>query len=298
MSMRSPTSDARLLAGRTAIVTGGASGIGQATVLRFAAHGAAVVAADLNAVSGETLLDIAEKHGVADRVRFVECDISVEQAVSDLADSAVAETGRLDVMFNNAGVGGAFGHLCDVTGDDWDYTFAVNCRGVFLGVKHAARVMRSTGRGGSIINTASIAALSGDSGPMAYSAAKAAVVNLTQSSAVSLAADAIRVNCICPGSIMTPLLGRDHGTEFATGLLDRAQPWPHLGRPEHVANVALFLASELSEFVTGTSIVIDGGASAAGPRINRLLAPLMSAPPGASGVARGSTGQSPTIRRR
>ena len=134
-------------------------------------------------------------------------------------------------LFNNAGVGGAIGPLTETTTEDWDYTFDVLARGVFLGIKHGARIMKEQGRGGSIINTASIAGLSGDGGPLVYSAAKAAVISVSKSAAVELARDRIRVNAICPGFIATPLAsaaGRDADSvknDFAKG-----QPWPDYGR--------------------------------------------------------------------
>ncbi len=135
-------------------------------------------------------------------------DVSIEPDVEALVALAVESFGRLDVMFNNAGIGGAFGPITELEVDDWDATFAVNTRSVFLGIKYAARVMIAQGDGGSIINTASVAGLSGGGGPQAYSAAKAAVINLTQSAAVELAPHRIRVNAICPGAVYTDLLHR------------------------------------------------------------------------------------------
>ena len=195
-----------VLSDRVAVITGGASGIGRATVLRFLDEGAKVVVGDFNAENGQALVD---EVGDPDRLRFVRTDVAEEAEVEALIGAAVETFGGLDVLFNNAGVGGAFGPLTEISVDDWDRTFAVLVRSVFIGTKHAARVMIEQGRGGSIINTASVAGLGGGGGPLAYSAAKAAVINLTYCSAVELARHRIRVNAICPGLIHTPLaLGR------------------------------------------------------------------------------------------
>lgn len=283
------------LAGKVAVVTGGASGLGLATVLRFCAEEARVVAVDLNAESGKAMLAAADEAGVSDAVRFVVADVSDEDDVAGAVGTAVEEFGGLDVMVNNAGVGGAFGPISEIEVEDWDYTFAVLVRGVFLGIKHAARVM-SRQAGGSIINIASVAGLSGGAGPQAYSSAKAAVINLSRSIAVELAASRIRVNAICPGVILTPLLhqGRE---ERMRELLPSVQPWPDHGRPEHIAGTALFLASEDSEFLTGQAISVDGGLTALGPDLgNRLRTRPGDA--GLVGVNRGQTGVRSQVRRR
>jgi NAD(P)-dependent dehydrogenase (short-subunit alcohol dehydrogenase family) len=151
--------------------------------------------------------------------------VAEEDDVIAMLDHAVERFGHLDIVFNNAGVGGAIGPLTETSTEDWDYTFDVLAKGVFLGIKHAARILRRQGGGGSIINTASIAGLSGDGGPLVYSAAKAAVVNLTMSAAVELAPDLIRVNAICPGFIATPLA--DNGDPEGTRVVfAKSQPWP------------------------------------------------------------------------
>ena len=173
-----------VLTDRVAVITGGASGIGKATVLRFLAEGAKVVVGDFNAENGQALVD---EVGDPDRLLFIRTDVAEEAEVEALIRAAVESFGGLDVLFNNAGVGGAFGPLTEISVEDWDRTFAVLVRSVFPGTKHAARVMIEQGRGGSIINTASVAGLGGGGGPLAYSAAKAAVINLTYGSAVELA---------------------------------------------------------------------------------------------------------------
>ena len=283
------------LTGRVAVITGGASGLGRATALRFLDEGAMVVIADLNADNGRAVVDEAASVGYRDELRFVRADVAKEADVAGLVATAVESYGQLDVMFNNAGIGGAFGAITELDVDDWDETFAVLVRGVFLGCKHAARQMRAQGWGGSIVNTASIAGLSGGAGPLAYSAAKAAVVNLTRAAALELAADRIRVNAICPGAIDTPLLaqGRRKVTEDEPRL--RFQPWPDHGRADDIAGAALFLAGDDSHFITGEAIVVDGGLSAAGPSASGMS---RTAPAGFVGMNRGTTGLPASVRSR
>tara|TARA_S200000501_G_scaffold338023_1_gene344559 strand:- start:181 stop:828 length:648 start_codon:yes stop_codon:yes gene_type:complete len=211
-------------------------------------------------------------------------------------NEALSRFGHLDVVFNNAGVGGAIGPLTEISTEAWDYTFDVLAKGVFLGIKHAARIMIEQGTGGSIINTASIAALNGDSAPLVYSAAKAAVLNLTKSTAIDLAPHRIRVNSVCPGFIVTPLA--DGGrTEETIERAKTTQPWPEHGRPEHVAGTALFLASDDAEFVTGEGIVVDGGLTAAGPEMSKRFPKTQGRAPRVAGINRGTTGAPSDIRR-
>jgi len=282
------------LDGKVAVITGGANGIGRATVLRFLAEGARVVAADLNETTAKEMLDLATRAGQASRVRFIRTDVTDEAQVETAIALAVSEFGRLDCVFNNAGVAGAFGPITHVSADDWDYTFAVLVRGVFFGIKYGARVMKAQGDGGSIVNTASIAGLSGGDGPQAYSAAKAAVINLSRAVAVELAPAKIRVNAICPGAILTPLLHRG-SPEALAPILEKAQPWPEAGQGEHIAGVALFLASDDARFVTGAAVVADGGLTAQGGNAIRALA-QGDAMMLAVGVDRGTTGVDGTAK--
>jgi NAD(P)-dependent dehydrogenase (short-subunit alcohol dehydrogenase family) len=183
--------------------------------------------------------------------------------------------------------------------DDWDFTFAVLVRGVFLGIKHGARAMKATGLGGSIINTASVAGLSGGAGPAAYSASKAAVINLTRAAALELAEHRIRVNAICPGGILTPLLHRGN-PEPVKRRLDSLQPWPEAGTGENIAGAALFLASDDAAFVTGESLVVDGGLTAMGPALPRRMRPEPEEAMAQFqfvGVDKGTTGEPPVIRK-
>ena len=283
---------------RVAVITGGASGMGKASVLRFLEEGAKVVIADFNGASGAETLAEAAARGHGARVRFVKTDVAREPDVEAMIRCAVNEFGGLDVIFNNAGVGGAIGPLTETSVEDWDYTFGVLVRGVFLGIKHAARVMRSQGRGGSIINTASIAGLSGDAGPFAYSAAKAAVINMSMGAAVELAADRIRVNAICPGFIATPLAATGGSMEELQSRFATAQPWPEYGSGDHIAGAALFLASDDSTFVTGEKIVVDGGLTAAGPELSRKFPRTSGRNSRYSGITKGTTGEAPELRKR
>lgn len=245
-------------------MTGGGSGIGRASVLRFAAEGARVVIADIHEENAQQTLQLARSNGTADGVIVQRCDVSVEADVQATVERALTDFGQLDCMFNNAGLVGAVGPIVSTSVESWDRTFGVLVRGVFLGIKHAAPAMR--GRGGTIINTASIAGFNAGAGPTAYSACKSAVIGLTRSAAVELAPDKIRVNALCPGLILSPMLERGQSTPLES-LLSAAQPWPEAGLPEHIADVALFLASDESRFVSGEALVADGGILARGPGV-------------------------------
>jgi len=281
------------LEGRVAVITGGASGMGLATVNRYLKEGAKVVVADLNEENGARLnTDLGAGE---DRLRFIRTDVAEEKDVSAMIDLATSAFGRLDVVFNNAGLGGAIGPITEVEVEHWDYTFAVLTRGVFLGIKYGARVMIDQGEGGSIINTASVAGLRGGSGPTAYSAAKSAVVSLTANAALELAEHNIRVNAICPGLIFTPLAHRGHIEEMEK-TMRRTQPWPKRGEGEHIAGAALYLASDDSAFVTGEAHAVDGGYMAAGSLAQGAAYGGTSATH--VGVTYGTTGKPPEVKRR
>jgi len=251
------------LDGKVAVITGAASGMGRATAVRFAGEGAALVIADLNQEGGEAVVRDCRENG--GRAVYQRTDVSGETDIKAAVDRAEREFGRVDVIYNNAGIGGAVGPIDKIEVDAWDRTQSVLLRAVFLGIKHAVPAMRKVG-GGSIISTASIAGLQGYAGIHAYSAAKAGVVNLTRSAATELAKDRIRVNCICPGGILTPLIYNTFpgGEKAAAEFLAKGQPLPREGRPEDIANMALFLASDESEWITGAAMVVDGGYTAAG----------------------------------
>ena len=254
------------LDGKVALITGAASGIGAATAQRFCREGAAVVVADLNDAGARAVVEACVEAG--GRATYQRTDVSLEADVAAAIARAVDTYGRLDVVFNNAGLGGALGPIEATAVEDWDRTQAVLLRGVFLGMKHAIPRLRAGG-GGSIISTASVAGVRGGAGPHAYSAAKAAVINLTRSVALEVAKDNIRVNCICPGGIHTPLLGSRFpgGDEMLAQMLTMIQPLPRAGTPDDIAAMALYLASDEARFVTGAAMVVDGGFTAGGSLI-------------------------------
>jgi NAD(P)-dependent dehydrogenase (short-subunit alcohol dehydrogenase family) len=242
------------LEGKVALITGGGSGIGRATALLFATEGARVMIADLNEETARRAVnEIEDKGGQA---AFVRADTSSEDDIQAAIKATVNTFGRLDIMFNNAGIGGR-----DLEGrEQWDRVIAVNLSGVYYGCKYAAEEMLRTG-GGSIINTASIAGLTGGySAP--YTAAKHGVVGLTREFALQYANQNIRVNCVCPGPIRTEMTRPMWEDE------ERRQDWPNRvpmgrwGEPEEIARAVLFLASEDASYVTGTHIIVDGGYTA------------------------------------
>ena len=252
------------LQGKVAVITGAASGLGRASAIRFAAEGAAVVVADLNSQGAELVVsEIAATRG---RAVYQRADVTAEREIKSLIDRAVREYGRLDITYNNAGVIGATGSIESTTEAEWDKTFAILTKAVFFGIKYSAAAMRAAG-GGSIISTASIAGLSGSFRLHAYSAAKAAVINLTRTAAIELGGDKIRVNCICPGVISTPLVhgGIPGGKEALDPLLGKAQPLQRAGQAEDIANMAMFLASDEANWITGAAMVVDGGFTAGTP---------------------------------
>lgn len=253
------------LVDKVSVITGGAGGIGFAAVEHFLREGAKVVLADLNEATGRGRVENIVARGWGDRIRFCRCDVSDEAQVMRMIRFTVEEFGRIDCIFNNAGVGGAYGPITHTRVADWDRTLAIILRGTFLCVKHAARAMIKQNTGGNIVNNASIVARVGDSGGAAYSAAKAGVVNLTETAAIQLAPYGIRVNSVSPGTIITPLLHRGQSAEDLCQAAIEHQPWPEVDTGEHVAALAAFLASDDSRFITAEDVVVDGGAGAAGP---------------------------------
>ena len=240
------------LTGKVAVVTGAGSGMGRASALLFAEEGAKVVCAD---VSGHEKAAAAEigKDAIA-----VHADVSQADDVKGMFAAAVDAFGRLDVVFNNAGIDSPH-HPLDQTDDDlFDRLVAVNLRGVFFGIKYAVPGLRAAG-GGSIISTSSAMGLVGRKGLAAYGATKGGVVALTKSAALDLAADNIRVNCICPGMIYTGLAGAP--ADNSTLPPDRKMPVPmaRYGSPREIATAAVFLASDDSSYMTGVALPVDGG---------------------------------------
>jgi NAD(P)-dependent dehydrogenase (short-subunit alcohol dehydrogenase family) len=250
------------LDGKTALITGGCSGIGLGAVERFVAEGARVVAADVQDEKGAML-----RKRFPDRVRYIHCDVTAEADIAAACALAAEAFDGLDVLFNNAGHAGMPGGVEAMTGEGWDQVFALLVRGPALGMKHALPLMLKRD-GGSIINTASIAGLQAGWGPLAYSTAKAAVIHMSRCAAAELSPKKIRVNAICPGLIATSIFGtamgmaRDAADQMAALVAQNAavaQPIPKSGLPEDIAAAALYLASDESRFVTGAHLVVDGG---------------------------------------
>jgi NAD(P)-dependent dehydrogenase (short-subunit alcohol dehydrogenase family) len=248
------------LEGKVCVITGGCSGIGLGAVKRFAAEGAKVLVGDVDEASGAAL-----EARYAGEVAFRACDVTRETDLAQLMDAAADRYGGLDVLFNNAGAGGAPETLAEMTGEAWDRTEALLLRSVALGMRYAIPHMRRRGRG-SIINTASIAGMQAGAGPIAYSTMKAAVIHLTRLAAAELGRDRIRVNAICPGLILTNIFTPGVPADFAEMVkaqmrqsAPEAQPIPKAGEPADIAAAALFFASDESEFVTGVHMLVDGG---------------------------------------
>ena len=247
------------LDGRVAAITGASSGIGRAAAERFAEEGAKVAIGDIQDDAGQAL---AESLGGA--AIYVHCDVTSEDDVSGLVDAAVAEFGQLDVMYNNAGIVGAVGPVDTTPADEWHASIDVLLHGVFYGVKHAARVMKPR-MTGSIISMSSTAGVMGGLGPHAYAAAKHAVVGLTKNAAAELCRFGIRVNCIAPASMATPMVAFAHTgdhTNMDGALAELTASSPLIGRPglaTDVANAALWLASDESGYTSGHTLATDAG---------------------------------------
>jgi NAD(P)-dependent dehydrogenase (short-subunit alcohol dehydrogenase family) len=248
------------LDGKVAVITGGASGIGEGTARLFVAEGASVVIADIQDARGAALVDELGSPAV-----FQHADVTSGDDVKGAVARAMAEFGRLDCMFNNAGLLGTVGPVEDIPVDEYELTMQVLLRSVFLGMKYASPVMKAQGSG-SIISTSSVAGIMAGDGPHIYTTAKAAVIQLTKSVALELAEHSVRVNAICPGGIVTPLvMGGIPNNPQLEGLarkgLAKFQPIPRAGEPLDIAQAALWLASDESTFVTGLALVVDGGAT-------------------------------------
>lgn len=250
------------LDGKVAIITGSASGIGKATAILFVEEGAQVVLGDIQDTLGQTL---ADELGVS--ALYQHTNVRSEEQIKALIDVAVEKFGKIDIMFNNAGFGGASGPIDEIPVDAWDVSMEVMLRSVFLGIKNVAPIMKKQGHG-NIISTASVAGLATGFAPHAYSIAKAGIIHLTHTAAMELGEFNIRVNCVAPGAIATAIFGRSFGFQQDWALKFGEEMKSHLatlpllkraGLPEDVAKAVLWLASDDSSFVNGDTLLVDGG---------------------------------------
>lgn len=268
------------LEGKVAVVTGGASGMGRGTVDRFVEEGAKVVVADIQDEKG-ALMEAEFGSSLA----YAHCDVTQETDVKAAVDLAVDRFGRLDCMFNNAGSVGVIGAIQETDMDGFDDTVALLFKSVIAGMKHAVPVMMEQGSG-SIINTASVAGLTGGFGPHVYSGCKAAVVHVSKTVALEVGQFGIRVNAICPGGIATSIFGRalglpvdlaDRSAKLMEGAFANLQPIKRAGLPEDIANAAVFLASDESSFVSGQAIAVDGAITTGQERGDLEQSPIAQA---------------------
>ena len=267
------------LKGKVAVVTGAASGIGAGTARLFHAEGACVVLADMQEGPGAALA-----RALGARAHFIRVDVTSEADVSAAVDAAVSVFGGLDIMVNNAGIVGAVGSIAETPLEDWNRTIAVLLTGVFLGIKHASRVMIPRKRG-SILSVASTAGVMGGLGPHAYTAAKHGVVGLTKSAASELAPHGIRVNAVAPGNTVTAMTafvitGDGADQETTRRRIAEGAPLGIAGGPEDPAYAMLYLASDEARYVTGHTLLVDSGQTVSGgiPSFHTGPASLIGAP--------------------
>lgn len=249
-------------AGKVAVVTGAASGIGKATVLKLASEGAHVFAADIDEAGGKALAEASNG-----RISFVRCDVTRPADIEALMNAAADAAGGIDIVFNNAAAGGDRAPIDEITPEGWDRTMDLVLKSVAMGIRYAAPHMK--GRpGAAIVNTASVAALGAGYSPTAYAVAKAGVLHLTKLAATDLAQYGIRVNAICPGFINTNIFTsslevpdeqKDAAKAIIAGMSAQAQPVARGGQPTDIANAVCYLASEEASFMTGTHMLVDGG---------------------------------------
>ena len=276
---------------KVAVITGGASGIGRRTAERYVEEGGRVVIADILEAQGAQLCAAL---GGPDRARFIRCDVLREEDIAATVAFAGSAWGRIDLMFNNAGRGGVPDPLETMPVEGWDWTMDLLVRSVMLGIKHAGAAMKAQGHG-AIVNTASVAGLLPGSTATAYAVAKASVIYLTKCAALEFAGHRVRVNCVCPGVVATPIFGRGLNlptqldskvAEAAAATMDAMQPFPRGGRPDDIAEGVMYLADDRAGWVTGHALTIDGAISVGMTPAQRetLWAPLRTA---VAGLAEG-----------
>lgn len=255
-------------AGKTVIVTGAASGIGKASVLRFASEGATVIAGDIDEAGGQELADAS-----GGKILFRRCDVTNVADIKALMDFAASHTGGIDTVFNNAGAGGDRAPIDEIEPEGWDRTMDLLLRSVAMGIRYATPHMKGR-KGASFVNTASVAATGAGYSPTAYAVAKGAVLHLSKVAAADLARYDIRCNAICPGFIKTnifasslevPKEARQAANAMIFELAADSQPVKGGGNPEDIASMVAYLASEEARFITGAHILVDGGITI-GPR--------------------------------
>jgi NAD(P)-dependent dehydrogenase (short-subunit alcohol dehydrogenase family) len=251
------------LEGRAAVVTGAAQGIGEGIAVELAREGAAVLVSDVDEEGAAAVAArIVDEGGRAVAAR---CDVSAEAEVRDLVQRATAELGGLDVYVNNAAIG-VYTPVTETSVEDFDRCLGVNLRGVFLGIKHAGLAMHATGKGGSIVNIASVHSVQNVGGTAPYAASKGGVAALTRASAIDLASSGVRVNAICPGWVDTPLIrgifDADDDPAGARAAVERRQLLGRLGTPAEIGRAAVYLAGDDSSYVTGTLLFVDSGMTA------------------------------------
>jgi NAD(P)-dependent dehydrogenase (short-subunit alcohol dehydrogenase family) len=244
------------LIGKTAIITGGGGGIGRSTAIRFAKEGARVAVADIDSTIGEETVRLIKEDG--GEAIFVKTDVTDSEQIKALINTTTSTFGALHILFNNAGVGNSEVRSVDLSEEEWDRVIDINLKGVFLGIKYAIPELIKAG-GGAIINTSSLLGLKGQKYVSAYNASKAGVVMLTQNASLEYGKYNIRVNAIAPGVIDTAIIDHWKQNERKWPIISRANALGRIGTPDEVANAVLFLASDESSFITGTTLSVDGG---------------------------------------
>jgi NAD(P)-dependent dehydrogenase (short-subunit alcohol dehydrogenase family) len=249
------------LENQVAFITGAGSGIGRASAVLFAAEGARVTVADVDQKEGQETVNIIKKNG--GKAQYLKVDVSVAKDIEGAIKATIDTYGRLDILFNNAGIHCPLNPLEEISEANWDKVLDVNLKGTYLGCKYAIPIMKKQ-RSGNIISTASEAGIKAMRGMSAYGASKAGIISLTKTLALELADFNIRVNCICPGPTLTPIFGKANPNAEVGNIISHIAdeiPLGRLGKPEEIAQAALYLISNEAAFITGHVLVVDGGAT-------------------------------------